>query len=291
MYVRMGATRDTSQACVIDNVQTRYLATFVYDIPVDAPLSPIPIPFNLNESFMFSESVPIPENIPVTLHSAFVQLYPGLPRCRHVPVNIPPTAVQEGSTGQGLRVTLGSLHHPDAGYKADTVTDYSGFEGQIRWVGPVGQYTENQTTPPYYYAAPLQCEPYFADWTSLSWVYIYGSEVIPSSTYTVELVDVSCSNLNDPSCYTTLFTYTTNRWSDIAEPFSRPGGSDQPDFSDISAVLDKFKNLPTAVQKSRAQMQPNSVEPDAAISFADVSFVVDAFKGLGYGFPGPSSCP
>ena len=64
--------------------------------------------------------------------------------------------------------------------------------------------------------------------------------------------------------------------------------------TDVTACLDKFKNLPGAVIKSRAEIEPNF--PDWLVNISDVTQVVDAFHGFPYpapgpGWPGPNGCP
>ena len=61
------------------------------------------------------------------------------------------------------------------------------------------------------------------------------------------------------------------------------------DFDDIAAVVDKSRNLPTAIIKARADLVP--AEPDRKIDFDDIPAAVDAFRGLPYPYPAPSTCP
>ena len=69
------------------------------------------------------------------------------------------------------------------------------------------------------------------------------------------------------------------------------GGPGQPNFSDISGVVSKFQSLPGAPMKVRAQLQPNVPDPSLAVSFADISQAVDAFRREPYPFAGPTDCP
>ena len=60
----------------------------------------------------------------------------------------------------------------------------------------------------------------------------------------------------------------------------------------MTAVLDKFKNLPGAPAKSRCDLEPD--QPDFLINITDVVYALDAFKGFAYPFPGPPAvdpCP
>jgi hypothetical protein len=60
------------------------------------------------------------------------------------------------------------------------------------------------------------------------------------------------------------------------------------DFEDIAAVVDKFRNLPGALTKARADVSGST--PDRIIDFTDISFVVEAFRNLDYPFPVPADC-
>ena len=59
--------------------------------------------------------------------------------------------------------------------------------------------------------------------------------------------------------------------------------------SDVTAILDKFKNLPGAVAKARADIEP--ALPDQRINITDVTYCLDGFLGLPYPFPAPGECP
>ena len=65
----------------------------------------------------------------------------------------------------------------------------------------------------------------------------------------------------------------------------------RPDVDDISAVVDKFKDVSGAVSKARAQLYTNVPNPSASVDFSDIAACVDAYKGQSYPFPGPSNCP
>ena len=64
------------------------------------------------------------------------------------------------------------------------------------------------------------------------------------------------------------------------------------DFVDISAVVDKFRNLPSAPRKARADLLNSTVtepKPDRKIDFVDISYCVDAFRSEAIALPGPPS--
>jgi len=166
---------------------------------------------------------------------------------------------------------------------------FGGFNGQVRWVGHASQVPEHGGPVANFMAAPLQCTPHFENRNASGAVQVFGSPVVPSSLYEVQAVDRSCENdLSNPACYSTSLALSTAKWGDTTSPF---GGASQPNFSDVTAAVDKFRNLSTALPKARIQMQPNVPNPAAAINFADISSVVDGFRNFVYPFAGPSVCP
>jgi hypothetical protein len=191
-----------------------------------------------------------------------------------------------------LRVKLISMHHPDPPNVPPNMSpNFSSFEGEYRWAGPPGTYEDSQVNNTHFVAAHLQCSPYFADWGSMGQIYIYGAEVVPDSIYEFQAVVEVCGTV-DESLYSSDLSMSTGRWGDVVQPYQAPSPAplSQPNISDITAIVDKFKDRPSAIVKPRAQLQGNSVNPASAISISDVALCVDAFKGLVYSFSGPTSC-
>jgi hypothetical protein len=190
-----------------------------------------------------------------------------------------------------IRVELVSLNHPDPPSTAGVAeSDFSAFEGEYRWVGPPEVLEESVRPLSYFNAAALRCEPYFMDWSSVGLIHVYGTEIVPSSTYNVQFVDVSCDNWNDPACGMKTLRINTGRWGDVVAPFHAADGGSQPDFSDIAAIVDKFVRLPFPLTAS-AELNPNLPNPAQFIDFRDVSAAVDAFGGMPYPYAGPDKCP
>jgi len=79
-------------------------------------------------------------------------------------------------------------------------------------------------------------------------------------------------------------TVETATWGDIVSPFGTVN------FLDISALVDKFKGLPSAPSKLRSLLRGNIPPVGEAVNFLDISLCVDAFKGLPYAHSGPTSC-
>ena len=60
--------------------------------------------------------------------------------------------------------------------------------------------------------------------------------------------------------------------------------------TDVTVVLEKFRNLVATPAKSRADVEP--ALPDGQINISDVTFVLNAFGGADYPFtPTVSPCP
>ena len=182
-------------------------------------------------------------------------------------------------TQTALRVTFTDLPAP-----------FGSFEGEQKWVGPPAESCETSGVPvppcpgDSLQIATLQCTPYYYDWGSIGTIHVYGHDIVPSAVYTVEAIEQGCFSLG--------LDITTSKWGDIvgncaSTPCTPPNGI--VDFSDITAVLDKFKNLAGAPSKPRADVDPNT--PDRLVDMTDISRVVDAFRGFPYPFSGPTSCP
>jgi hypothetical protein len=171
------------------------------------------------------------------------------------------------------------------------------------WVGAPQEVSENagvvdpESAPqwPTFMAATLQCDPYFADWSAYDTVSVYCEAIVPAGTYAVEAIGEGCSPAYEPNFSASLIS-TTCIWGDIVEncattPCGPPdGGVDV--TTDVTAVLDKFKNLNGAPDKSRCDQEPARL--DMLVNITDVTWTLEAFKGLPYPFetgPPPPPCP
>jgi len=200
--------------------------------------------------------------------------------------------------GTAIRVTMGELQNPDPpNAVCCPAPNFSAFEGQIRWIGPPAEYPESAENPAgaKFDAALLRCTPYYHDWSTVGTFYITGPEIMPSSTYRIDSIPLG-ADVNDEENFEAPTIMHTARWGDLVADFCQPGPGNcpttQPDFVDISGVVDKFKSTPTSVIRARAQLQPQVPVLTDSVSFLDISACVDAFKGVA--FPaiwGPCSCP
>lgn len=157
--------------------------------------------------------------------------------------------------------------------------------GCVRWVGAVETFYETQDNHALgsYHAGRLQCTPYYRDWSGEGAVQIIGAEILPSSTYQLRMI-----SHNEATCSQSLMV-TTGRWGDVGEPFA-PNGT-QPDSGDVVAVVNKFRNQPGAPTKSRAQLQPNAINPQFDVGALDIVSTIDGFRGSAYPYSGPCPCP
>jgi hypothetical protein len=123
-------------------------------------------------------------------------------------------------------------------------------------------------------------------------IHVIGAEIVPSSTYELEVLASSCNGNEDTcSAVSNPVLVVTRRSGDIAAAFNPPSTTTQPDAIDVTQLVNKFKHLPGALSKAIAQLQPNLPELNADINALDIVAVVDAVKGFAYPFSGPCPCP
>jgi len=218
----------------------------------------------------------------------------GIAKNRFISLSIPGGA---GGSEQAVQVQLTSLHHVDPPYTGGSSIPFTAFEGRAHWVGPPTQYRESSADATTFMAATLQCQPHYQDWSTVGLLHVTGAEIVPSSLYDVLVLDGSCRG-NEPYCLAiscSLTMYTT-RWGDVESPYNPPATDPQPDTSDISAMVNKFKSAMGAPIKARALLAggnargtigPAEIAPD--FNFTHISLCVDAFKGLPYPYK-PGKC-
>ena len=97
--------------------------------------------------------------------------------------------------------------------------------------------------------------------------------------------------------YSATLTIINSIWGDVAGPGT--GEPDDPPFGppdgmvtmtlDVTAALDKFRNLDTAPIQARVDQEPDL--PDQLGNISDVMFIYDVFNLQAlYPFPGPVQC-
>jgi len=195
-------------------------------------------------------------------------------------------------TGQtcGLKSRYVSFEAPSDGIWSVRVTILSMPQfpqrvGEVWWAGPEAEIPDSPN--PSLRGSRLRCtfNPNSQVWTPGT-LHLFGSAVVPNATYELRLCDSAGTNCSDP------YIVATGRWGDIMKPF---GGASQPNFADVSSVVDKFRNLAAAPAMPRSDLlgsgnlgQPNV--PNQVASFADVSNDVEAFRGAAFPFTVPA-CP
>jgi hypothetical protein len=216
-----------------------------------------------------------------------------------------------GSGGQtAIKVTLTDLQNPSppnaaccsppnfGAFEAATCTATGEGMGCARWVGPPLGFLESNDNPSLgnYRAARLQCTPYYHDWATEpdgGLVSVIGAEIVPSSSYTVQVYGASCKGV-EAACseVSPAVIMTTRRAGDIATPYQSPTPPlTQPNALDVTDAVNKFRNLVGAPSKLVAQVQPNFPDPNSDINAIDVVTVVDNVRGFGYTYSGPCACP
>ncbi len=205
---------------------------------------------------------------------------------------------------QAIRVTFVDLPAP-----------YDHWNGTQLWVQPPEVFCENAgvreggSCPAqvgglpqnWFWGAELGCDPYWTDWTQYDLVHVWHEGIIPDGTYDLQAIDSMCPTYEE-SAYSLPLTLTQSIWADLVRDCEPPGPCSPPngstDIADITAVLDKWKNLTGNVSKVRADIEgsPSGDHrvPDQAINITDVTYCLGAFLGDTYpgpGFPPPSDPP
>lgn len=171
------------------------------------------------------------------------------------------------------------------------------FEGTTLWLGEPQVVSENagyvspQEPPvfPTFLAASLQAEPYYTDFGLLGTIHVYHAGIVASGTYDIRAFGGSLRAGDRNRVSPPLPATTCPKWGDVCGYFEDgewlppDGGVDV--TSDVTAVLDKFKNLESAPSKIRCDVEPNT--PDLLVNISDVTCVLDAFRGMPYPFEGP----
>ncbi len=210
----------------------------------------------------------------------------GINKVRFISFSVPSAATAFlGETA--LRIKLTSLHHVgrcDGGtndngactagngatvctgggvclvpYGGGASIPFTAFEGQSVYVGPPVNYVESFASGIPFQASATQCTPHYQDWGTVGLLHVTGSAIVPSSTYHVENVALACQGVEGSvDCVSgganvsAQLAIKTARWGDVEVPYNPPSTTTQPNFEDISALVDKFKNKLGAPIKARA---------------------------------------
>ncbi len=183
----------------------------------------------------------------------------------------------------------------------DLPAQHSVLNGYSMWVGEPFQVSENGASRepnipgfPNFWAAQLQCEPVFLDWTTYDDLRINGADIVPSAIYEIRAIPAVCA-AGDPANYSAPLVVYTAQWADLVGAFDLDTQTwDWPDGSidvatDVVAQLDKFSSKPTSPPKARMELEPQL--SDWKIGISDVTVILDAFGGGGFPFAPRDATP
>lgn len=290
---RVGCSTDPGEE-LIDDGTRKYLGSVVLDVPANS-VGEFTLTFDEQQTFLVPAGPAAPPGsnwLPLDLSPA--KVFVGVPATTEYKVKpryFVFNSSSEGDAIHGYAVRLTSLHHPARPAPSPYQTaDFTPFEGQIRWVGPETSFTMSPSYPQHVFSASrLQCQSHFSNAWSGQPLAIFGAEVIPDSVYEVKGFFPSCTDFD--TCGFSVGTFTTGRWADVVPPFEVDQLGSQPDLSDISAMLDRFRSLFGCPSKAQSQLQGNIPDPSVKVNFVDISEAVNAFRGYAYPYPGPTTCP
>jgi len=208
-------------------------------------------------------------------------------------VKCPPEGCEQGF---GSKVRYLSFSGGDVGKNmAARVTfvslpGYEYAEGRQMWVQEPSPITEASgsdlpTPPPTMWGATLGCNQFGTDWTAYDTVDIFDDAMVPGGIYDIQFIDINDNTAAD-ECYSDPLTVRLSGFGDVVGNRTAPPPAAPPqgviDFGDIGQIVDKFKNLPTAPRKARADIVNSTLpapRPDNKVDFVDISCAVDAFRG------------
>jgi len=154
--------------------------------------------------------------------------------------------------------------------------------GEMWWAGPEVAVPNPPSLTPLRGAQLVCTKPAAAVWAT-GVVYLFGTAIVPNATYNVQICNADNTDCSDP------LLVGTSIWGNVVSPHNAAN------FADISADVDKFRNLATAPITPRTDLvgtgnpgQPST--PNQVTNFADISAAVDAFRTFPYGFTVPA-CP
>ncbi len=181
---------------------------------------------------------------------------------------------------KAARVTFVSLPRP-----------FDLWDGIQMWVtNPVETSNKSANISPVdgtsnFYGATLTCSgPVFASYGCMETVHVFHEAIVPGGVYRVEFLSEFCSP-DFPEDFSTPLEIVNADFGDVvgvsvSRPASAPDG--YIDVIDFLAILGGFSNIPGAIIKARADMEPGCL--DLFINIADVLFSISGFQGLSYPF-------
>jgi choice-of-anchor B domain-containing protein len=177
-----------------------------------------------------------------------------------------------------IRVVLSDLPPP-----------FEAYEGSVRWLESPESVVDSVNPVTTFKRSRLSCDPVFHDFGSEGPITISDHEIVPGGSYQLQQVTNGCDVGIESNYSAALVVSTAVQWGDLMGegPDDPPNGDTN--FIDIAGLVDKFRNLPTAPGMAKADLSPS--QPDGILDFTDISACVNAFRGFGYPYSGPISCP
>ncbi len=178
----------------------------------------------------------------------------------------------------------------------ESLPGFAYAEGRRMWVQAPYPVTEasgsNGPAPPYFWAAELGCSPFYTDWTVYDRVDVFDAAFVPGAILHVETFDESCGPTKSNRAPLVLEVELSAAGDVVGDCGATPCTAPQGvvDFMDISALVEKFKNTPTAPRKARSDIVHSNIAqpaPDLKVDFVDISYCVEAFRGQASLLPGP----
>lgn len=144
---------------------------------------------------------------------------------------------------------------------------------------------------PTFDAAGVACTPSYIDWSLFGAAYVQHPSIVPGAQFTVDAILLGCdqgvaANFSAPLAVSTSVPGDVVGNCQVTPCTPANGFAEN---VDITAVLDKFKNLPSAPSKARADLDPATL--DGRITISDVLRTLDGFVGDPYLYLAPNPCP
>lgn len=174
----------------------------------------------------------------------------------------------------GLEVTVVALD-------ANSVANPATYANHKYWAGEP-QLNINDGISPAFNAAKVQCDFHPRDWTDVASLNVYGSVIVPGSTYTVR----SCMRIDGP-CSAPL-EIKTAKFGDIVNPLNTVN------FQDVNSIVAKFQGIASGPSKTQTKLNGSVVNPVNPVNFQEVSACVAAFQGKSFKavvMAAPATCP
>lgn len=177
------------------------------------------------------------------------------------------------------------------------------WSGMQMWVGSASEVSQNSTSivpaagDATFNAATLTSTPSFQDWSGLGTVHVFHEAILPGGAYTIQAIDGECTDLSLEGSYSSPLVLATSIFGDTVLDLglTPPGAAEGVvNVVDALAILGAFANVPGALVKARADLEPRCL--DLKINVSDVLSSLAGFVGLQYPFtpsaahPGLSTC-